>query len=130
MSTAPTYAAAVKTARMQAVADQIDAGTGPGTLELCTAGFAAVVRTFTLNDPCGTVSGSVLTLAGFPKTESASVAGDLAVARIKDSDGNVKVNNLSIGTSGTAIIVDNVSVAEDQNVTIVSGTITHAADPT
>lgn len=123
---AVTYPTNVKTDRMEAVVALIDAGTGAGKLEIGTAAMAATLVTFTLDDPSATVTNDVLTLAGVPLTQAATGDGTAAAARIRDSDNNDVVTGLTVGTSGTDIIIDNTSIATDQNVTLVSGTITHA----
>jgi hypothetical protein len=126
-ATAFTYAAATKTARMTAVRDQVDLGAGAGKLEIGSAGFATTCVTVTLNDPSGAVSGSVLTLSGFPKTVAASATCTAAEARIRDSNNTDVVTGMTVGTSGTNIILDNLSINSGQNVTInASPTITHA----
>lgn len=122
-----TYAADVKTDRMQAVADQIDAGAGAGKLEIGTAGMATVLVTITLNDPCGTVSGAVLTLSGTPLSNTASGAGTAAEARIRDSDNNDVITGLTVGVTAEDIVLDNDNIAVDQTVNVTAGTITHAA---
>lgn len=84
-----TYSTAVKTARMTAVRDQIDAGGAAGKLEICSSGYATVLATVTLGysgASTGTVSGDTLTLAGFPRSDSsADNTGTAAVARIRSS---------------------------------------------
>lgn len=123
-----TYAADVKDSRMTAVRDQIDAGAGAGKLEIGTAGMAAVLATITLGDPSGTISGGVLTLSGFPRSDtSADGTGTAAAARIRDSDNNDVITGLTVGTSGADINLDSVSITAGQTVTINSATITHAA---
>lgn len=129
---AVTYSDAVKTARMNAVVAAIDAGTGPGVIEIGSEGMAAdpggVLATITLNDPCGTVTGSVLTLAGAPLSDtSADRTGIAAEARIRDSDGSDVVTGLTVATSGADINLDNTSITTGQTVTITSATITHGA---
>lgn len=119
-----TYSAAVKTSRMQAVRDAINAGSGAGVLQIGTASMAAVLATIPLTDPV-TVSGSVLTLLAAPSTAAAAGAGTAAAARIRDSDGTDIVTGLTVGTSGTDVIVDNTNVANGQDVTINTATITH-----
>lgn len=124
---AVTYAAGVKTARMQAVADKIDAAATAGKLKLGTTGMGTVIATITLTDPCGTVSGSTLTLDLDPDIEvAASAAGDLAAAVITDGDDNTVISGLTVGTSVTDIVVDSVTVASGQLVRVTTGTITHA----
>lgn len=121
------YATSVKTARMTAVRDVIDAGSAAGKLEIGTAGMASVLVTITLDDPSGTVAGAVLTLAGFPKTVSATGTGEVAAARIRDSDDNDIITGLTVGISGTDLVIDNTSINSGQNVTInASPTVTHA----
>ena len=122
------YSTAVKTARMNAVVAQIDGGTGAGKLEIGTSGMGTVLATITLNDPCGTVSGAVLTLSGFPKSDtSADATGTAASARIRDSNNADIITGLTVGLSGTDIVLDSVSFTTGQTVTINSATITHAA---
>lgn len=126
---AVNYATALKTTRMQAVADAIDAGSGPGTLEIATTAFGSVLAILTLADPCGAVSGAVLTLDTTPAIEdaAANATGTAAVARIKDSNGNVIINNLTVGTSGTDIVLTSTSITSGQLVQVTSATFTHAA---
>lgn len=125
---AVTYTTAVKTARMTAVRDQIDAGTGAGVLQIGTTGMASILAEITLNDPSGTVSGAVLTLSGFPKSDtSANNTGTAAAARIRDSSGTDVITGLTVGLSAADIILDSLSITAGQTVTINSAAITHAA---
>lgn len=122
------YSTATKTARMTAVRDQIDAGSGAGVLQIGTTGMATVLAEITLNDPSGTISGAVLTLSGFPKSDtSANATGTAAAARIRDSAGNDVITGLTVGLSAADIILDSVNFTAGQTVTINSATITHAA---
>lgn len=124
---AVTYTTAVKTARMNAVKDQIDAGAGAGKLEIGTAGMASVLATITLADPCGTVTNGVLTFSGMPRSDtSADATGTAAAARIRDSNNVDIVTGLTVGTSAADIILDSTSITAGQTVTINSATITHA----
>lgn len=122
-----TYATSLKQARMQAVIDAVDAGAGAGTLEIGTTGMASVLATFTLADPSGTASGATLTWDFDPDISdtSADNTGTAAEARVKDSDSNVVVSGLTVGTSGTDIILDSTSITTGQTVTITAGTFTH-----
>lgn len=115
---AVTYTTAVKTARMTAVRDQIDLGTGAGTLEIGPTGLATVCVTVTLNDPSGTVTGNTLSLSGFPKTVTASATCTAGEARIRDSSGTNVITGLTVGTSGTDVIVTNTSINSGQSVTV------------
>jgi hypothetical protein len=95
------YSAATETARMTAVRDQIDGGSGAGKLELGSASMAATLVTIALNDPSGTISGSVLTLSGFPKTASASAGGKILAARVRDSADSDVITDLTVGLNDT-----------------------------
>lgn len=125
---AVVYPTAVKNARMTAVRDQIDAGAGAGILEIGTTGMATVLAQITLNDPSGTIASGVLTLSGFPKSDtSANATGTAAAARIRDSNSTDIIAGLTVGTSAADIILDSVSITTGQTVTINSATLTHAA---
>lgn len=119
------YATALKQARLQAVVDAIDAGSGPGVLQIGTTGMGTVLASITLGDPSGTPSGGTLTF-DMPKSDtSADNTGTAAAARIRDSDGNDIVTGLTVGTSGTDIVLDTTTIVAGQTVTINSATITH-----
>lgn len=125
---AVTYSAATKTGRMNAVVTQI--GTS-GKLKLFTAADA-LLATFTLASTAGTVSGSVLTLsdangatAGI-LNNTASAAGTATKASITTSADVDVITGLTVGTSGTDLVLDNNVLASGQAITINSATITHA----
>lgn len=125
---AVNYNTATKNARLTAVRDQIDAGAGPGVLQIGTAGMATVLAEITLADPCATISGGVLTFSGFPRSDtSANASGTAAAARIRDSTGTDVITGLTVGTSGADINLDTTTIAAGQQVQITSATITHAA---
>lgn len=124
---AVTYSTTTKTNRMTAVRDTIDAGAGAGVLQIGTTAMGTILAEITLGDPCGTVSGAVLTLSGFPRSDtSANATGTAAAARIRDSSGNDVITGLTVGTSGSDINLDSTSITAGQTVTINSATITHA----
>ena len=119
------YASTLRTTRMTDVKTAIDAGAAAGYVEIGTASMASVLATITLADPCGTVSGDVLTFT-MPKSDtSADATGTAAAARIKDSDGNIVVSSLTVGTSGTNIVLDSTSITAGQVVTLAAATLTH-----
>lgn len=124
---AVVYAAALRTTRMGAVVTAIDAGSGAGKLKIGTSAMGTVLATLTLADPCGTVSGDVLTFDFDPDISdtSADNSGTAAAATITDSDDNVIVSGLTVGTSGTNIVLDSTSITAGQTVTITAGTLTH-----
>jgi hypothetical protein len=122
---AVVYNTTLKNARLQLVVTAIDAGSGAGTLEIGTAGMGTVLAAITLSDPCGSVSGGVLTFTVPVSDNAANASGTAAEARIKDSDGNVVVSGLTVGTSGTNVVLNSTDISINQQVTITSATITH-----
>lgn len=124
-----TYSTAAKTARLQAVVDLLDSGSGSAKLEIGTAGMASLLAEFTLPEPCGTVSGDVLTFDFDPdiSDSSANNGGTAAEAQIKDGDGNVVISGLTVGVGSGDVQLDSVTITAGQTVTITAGTITHAA---
>lgn len=125
---AVTYPNNVKVARMTAVRDLIDAGSGAGRLEIGTTAMGTVLATVTLADPSGTVAGAgVLTLSSFPRSDtSADASGTAAAARLVDSDGNAVITGLTVGLSSADVILDSLSLTAGQTVTINSAVFTHA----
>lgn len=125
---AVTYPNNVKAARMTAVRDLMDAGSGAGKLEIGTAGMAAVLATIPLSDPAGTISAGVLTLSGFPKSDTADATGTAAAARIRDSDNNDVITGLTVGIAGSGanVEIDNTNIATGQTITINSAVFNHA----
>ena len=111
---------------MQAVITAIDANAAPGFIEIGTAGMAAVLCSITLSKPSFTETGGVITMAGAPKSGVAGASGTAANARIKDGGGNIIVSGLTVGTSGSDINLNSVSITSGQTITLSSATITHS----
>ena len=125
---AVVYPAAVKISRMNAVTTA--AGT-TAVLEIGTTGMASVLATIALGNPIAPAAtgAGVLTLAGFPRSDtSADATGTAAAARIRTATGGTDIiTGLTVGTSGTDVILDSLSITAGQNVTINSAVLTHAA---
>ena len=115
-----TYSLVAKNSRMQVIAGLIHS-------------FA--IGTSALNGPTGmlasatlgatTVAGGVLTLLSVPITTTATAAGTAALAEFLDVSGNVVASGLSVGTSGTDVIIANPNITVGESVTVNAGTITH-----
>lgn len=123
---AVTYSTAVKTLRMTAVRDAIDAGTGDGLIEIGTTGMALVLASIGLAAVSGTVTNGVLTFSMPRSDSSADNSGTAAAAQIKNGDGTVVISGLTVGTSGSDVNLDSVSITAGQTVTLSAATITHA----
>jgi len=121
-----TYTTAVKNARLDAVTTA--AGT-TAVLEIGTSAMGTVLATIALGKPiAAAASGAVLTLSGFPRSDtSADNTGTAAAARIRTASGGTDiVTGLTVGLSGSDINVDSVNITAGQTVRIDSAIITHA----
>lgn len=124
---AVVYDTPTKTSRMTATRDAVCGGTS-GTLEICTAGYGAVLALFTLTTAGGTVTNDVWTLAFTASTVTGGGGGGVAaIARLKNNGGTVKISGLTVGTSGSDINLNSTTIGVGSNVTLSSATITHAA---
>jgi hypothetical protein len=124
---AVVYTNAVKIARMAAVVSQAGA---TAVLEIGTSAMGTILATINLGNPiAGAATGAgVLSLSGFPRSDtSADATGTAAAARIRTASGGTDIiTGLTVGTSGSDINLDSVSITTGQTVTINSATITHA----
>jgi hypothetical protein len=115
-------------ARLQAVANQIDAGGSNGSLVLLAN--STIISTVQLARPCGIVSGGVLTFLGTLLDPSASGTGNVSTGRFQDSNGIIVASGLSAGIplSGLDIIISNglssTLITAGQTVQVLSATIT------
>ena len=111
---------------MNAVITAIDAGPGNGYIEIGTAGMAALLVTIALQKPSFTESGGVITMAGAPKSGTATGTGTAASARMRTSAAADVLTGLTVGTSGADINLNSTSITTGQTVTLTSATVTHA----
>jgi hypothetical protein len=128
-----TWTATLQTTRMNNSVAAVDAHASPATIEICTAGYAAVIVVITLSDPSFTVSGSPpnvqMAMNGAPKSGVSGLAGTntAAVARIKEGGGGTICNNLTVASpTGGDINLNSLQITNGQTVTLTAGTITHA----
>jgi hypothetical protein len=127
----PSYVTALRTTRITAVLDAIDAGAA-GLLKIYTgtspgvnsAATGTLLVTLTFSDPAGTVSNGVLTFSAV--TAGTAVAdGTAGYARITTSAG-ATVADLTVGAtgSGAEIELNNVNIVTGGEVSLdVSGGI-------
>jgi hypothetical protein len=123
---AVTYASGLKSTRMAAVITAIDVAAPVAYIEIGTAGMAATLVTIALSDPSFTESAGVITMAGAPKSGTATGTGTAAAARIRTGAAADVVTGLTVGTSGSDINLNSTSITTGQTITLTSGTITHA----
>ena len=122
-----TYIADLRSGRMQLVIDRVDIGTA-GSLEICSADYATVLATITLQKPSFVEEDAVITLQGTPLTDpDADNSGEAAIARIRASNGDIVIRGLSVGTGEqNEIVVNTTTVVQHQAYTVSAGTITHS----
>ena len=131
MAQQPAYATAIRTTRMQALLDALDAGAGAGHLKIydgtrpATGGTATTLLIdFTLGatpgtKPSGSVTNGVLTLANVTAV-TASASGTATWARLTTSAG-VFVADYNVGTSGADINMTSTSITSGQTIAITNG---------
>lgn len=119
------YNTDVINARLQVVANAIDAGAGSGILSIGTSGMGVVLCTIVLAKPCASIAAGVLTFLGVPLTDSyAQQTGTAAAAEIADSSGAVIVSGLTVGISGTDMLISQTTITQGDVVSLTAGTIT------
>jgi hypothetical protein len=127
---AVNYSTAVKTNRLQNVVDAVASktyvvGSGAGSAGSLVIGTSAlsgatgVLATIALQNPPAIASGTTLTISGVPLSVTASATGTAALAELRNNAGTVIVSGLTVGTSGTDIIIST-------TVQLNSGVINHA----
>lgn len=118
------YGASVRTSRMQAVAAAMTEGS---RLEIGTANMGLVLVRIDLKVPAATVDGDTLTLRDLPVNGRGLARGVPREARIVDSSGEVVVEDLTVGTGRTDIVLDRDFISVGQMVVIEAPcTIRHA----
>ena len=121
------FVTSLRTARSQAIVDAIGAsgllriydGTRPATGGTATTLLAELP----LSATAGTVSNGVLTFNTITSDTVADATGTATWARVTTSAG-AAVADFSVGTSGTEIILDSVSVVAGGTVAVSSGVLT------
>lgn len=121
------YATGVKLSRLEAVRTALNAGAAGGKLRIYTASYATLLVEFTLLEADQNAADNVLDLVGSPINATAAATGTAAIARLTDSDNTLVADGLTVGTSGTDVIVDSTSITSGQTVTLNDAAITHAA---
>jgi hypothetical protein len=118
-----TYSTTVLNNRLQQVINAVDGGVGSGFLVIGNAGLVVTLVSITLAKPCGTIAGGILTLST-PATATAINSGTAALAELTDSTGLVIASGLTVGTTGTNLIISRTAIVAGDIVSLTSGTIT------
>lgn len=117
------YSTAVANSRLDVVKAALNAGGGGGVI-LKTSGAAALVEV-PLETVIGAPVNKVLTIIATAKQGTATAAGTANNADLVDGSGTVVASGLTVGLSGTDIILNDLAIANGSLVTINSGTLTH-----
>ena len=116
-----TLNATLRSARATAIVTEAGA---TAKMTVYTAAYGAVLYTSTCAATLGTVATGVLTFNAVGNA-TATGAGAAAIARLFKTDGTTMViEGLTVGTSGTNIIITNTTIAVNDVVTTSAATIT------
>ena len=135
-----SYATATANARLAAeftaaVSGQsVDGGTSFGQLVIGTSSLtsgslasnaANVLATITLQKPSVSIASKVATVLGVPLSATASGSGTAALANLYDSEGNMILAGITVGTSGAQVTIASTTIASGATVQITAATFTH-----
>ncbi len=128
-----TVSTGTQNAMCDAVAARVDAGSGPGVIEIRTgskpasandAATGSLLATITLDDPAfDGASDGTADLLGVPLSGTGVADGTAGWFRVKDSDGGAVFDGTA-GTSGTDLILASATISTGVTVQITSGSIT------
>lgn len=136
---AVVYRSGLRTNRLNLVLNELGSAAAPtiqttgvsaGSLVIGTAdlsGATGLLATIPLDTTPGTVSGDTLTIAGLPKTVTATASGTAAKAELRNNAGTVIVSGLTVGQDSADIIVSGTVITFGQVFQVTGGLITHPA---
>lgn len=130
------YSNTVRDNRLNVVNDAVNsktfvAGSGAGSAGQLVIGTSAlsgatgVLATIPLPNPAFSEASQALTMAGVPLSATASAAGTAALAEIRNNAGTTIISGLSVGTSGTDVIIGSTTITSGETVTCTSCVISH-----
>jgi hypothetical protein len=115
-----THPTAVRNTLADTVVDLIDAGAGPGTLEMQTSGDVEVA-TLAFSDPAFGAASAGSASANAITADSSATGGTIAKARAKDSSGNeVFACSVTATGGGGDITLNSVIISAGQQVSLSS----------
>ena len=101
---------------LEAPALRASLGMGPGA--------TGVLATITIPTTAISVSAGVLTITG-PIGNNASASGTAAKAELRNGNGVTIASGLTVGTTGTDVIINSTAISSGQYVQMNTSTITH-----
>ena len=121
----PIYTTAELNARLTVVQNTIDAGGSNGFCKFYDPGNTLLATLNLQGPPCGSVAGGVLTFNTPWVAAAVSVTGTPVQATISDSNNNVAISGLTVGTGSSAfdIVMSEPQLTLGKTVIIQSATI-------
>ena len=119
---------ALRNALADCIDDEVNTGTGTATLVFETAADAEVATINLQNPAFGNAASGVITLQGVPITDTGVTGGTIDHASLHDRDGT-KLLEMTVGTSGTELIISTTDVIAGEDVRLTALTITVPAGP-
>ena len=126
-----------RNAAADGIVDLIDIGAGDGKLQLWSGAYPGTIggtpagtmlAEFTYDATAfGAAVGGTATANGMPKTVVGLADGTVAWYRIVDGNGDPVWDNDSVGTSGTALVLNTTTISTGVDVTANSHTLTMPA---
>lgn len=113
----------LRDALANAIDDEVNTGAGTATLVFETSGDVEVATIDLQNPAFGAASTGTITLAGTPLSDTSATGGTTAQASLEDRDGTKQLE-MTVGTSGTEIIITSTVIAATEQVDLTSLTIT------
>lgn len=125
------YNTTLRNSRLDSITTAVDAGAGAGLLRIydgtrpATCGTATtLLAELTMSDPSASAaSAGVLTFSSITADSSANATGTATWFRLVDSTGTCVLDG-NVGTSGSDLNLNSVSISTGQNVAVTSFTIT------
>lgn len=119
------FTSAAKAAFAASAAQASASALASGTLEILDAS-GTVLSSHGLGSP--SASGAQTIMSGFPKSGAAIASGVAASARYRKADSSDWVTGMSVGTSGSEVVLSALSITAGQTVTINSASLNHTAN--
>lgn len=126
-----------RNAAADGIVDQVDIGAAEGKLQLWSGAYptniedvpaGTLLAEFPYNATAfGAAAAGVATAAGMPKTTTGLADGTVAWYRVVDDADNPIWDGNSVGTSGTALVLNTTTISTGVDVTVNSHTVTMPA---
>jgi hypothetical protein len=114
---------ALRNVLADAIDNEINTGAGIATFVFETAGDVEVATIDLQNPAFGAAAAGVITLAGVPLSDTSATGGTTVQASVFDRDAS-KQFELTVGTSGTEIIISSTVIGATDQVDLTALTIT------